>query len=114
MMALERINSLLLVSADETLIQTAWKWVEDLDTIPTLDRDNIYIYNVRNSIASELAELVNSLIAEEEPQSKTAKKTTRKTQSDTSTSRARPAAINQIRENWDPHDSSNGSIYSRI
>lgn len=96
-MGLERINSLLLVSSDEALIRTAVKWVEDLDTIPTLDRDNIYIYNVRNSIASDLSELVNSLIAEEEPQSKTSNATKKKNQG-TTTSRAQPAAINQIRQ----------------
>lgn len=77
-MALERINSLLLVSNDEAMVNTAWRWIEDLDTVPTLDRDNIYIYNVRNSIASELAELISSLIADEDPKSKTTqKKTTR-------------------------------------
>jgi general secretion pathway protein D len=75
-MALERVNSLLLVSNDESLINIAWKWIEDLDTVPTLDRDNIYIYNVRNSIASELAELITSLISEEDPTSKTTQKKT--------------------------------------
>ncbi|MCK5611330.1 hypothetical protein KAR91_56190, partial [Candidatus Pacearchaeota archaeon] len=73
-MALERINSLLLVSNNEAMIKTAWKWIEDLDVVPSLDRDNIYIYNVRNSIASELTDLVSSLIAEEDPKSKTIQK----------------------------------------
>ncbi len=75
-MAIERVNSLLLVSNDKSLINIAWRWIEDLDTVPTLDRDNIYIYNVRNSIASELAELISSLIAEEDPQSRTTQKKT--------------------------------------
>ncbi|MCK5195751.1 MAG: type II secretion system secretin GspD [Desulfobulbaceae bacterium] len=73
-MALERINSLLLVSNNEAMINSAWKWIEDLDTVPTLDRDNIYIYNVRNSIASELADLISALIAEDDPKSKTTQK----------------------------------------
>ena len=73
-MALERINSLLLVSSNGSLINIASKWIEDLDVVPTLDRDNIYIYNVRNSIASELEDLVSSLIAEEDPTSKTTQK----------------------------------------
>lgn len=94
-MALERINSLLLVSNDEALLNNAWKWIEDLDSVPTLDRDNIYIYNVRNSIASELGELVNALIAEEEPQTKTSKKTTSKKDKGT-TRRAQPARINAV------------------
>jgi len=61
---LERVNSLLLVSGNESLIDSAGKWITELDVVPMQGRDNIYIYNVRNSVASELAELVNSLISE--------------------------------------------------
>jgi general secretion pathway protein D len=62
---LERISSLLLVSRSDFLVQNAEKWVQELDIMPGTDRDNIYIYNARNTVASELAELVNSLIQEE-------------------------------------------------
>lgn len=68
---LERVNSLLLISKNEFLIETCLKWVSDLDVVPSQDRDNIYIYNVRNTVASELAELVNKLISEESPKSST-------------------------------------------
>jgi general secretion pathway protein D len=85
-MALERVNSLLLVSNDESLVNIAWRWIEDLDTVPTLDRDNIYIYNVRNSIASELSELISSLIADEDPKSTSTQKKT------TTGKKAQPAA----------------------
>lgn len=62
---LERISSLLLVSRSEFLVNNAEKWVKELDVMPGKDRDNIYIYNARNTVASELAELVNNLIQEE-------------------------------------------------
>ncbi|OGQ97031.1 MAG: type II secretion system protein GspD [Deltaproteobacteria bacterium RIFOXYD12_FULL_57_12] len=61
---LERTNSLLLVSSSESLIKSAEKWINELDVVQGQGRDNIYIYNVRNSVASELADLVNSMISE--------------------------------------------------
>jgi general secretion pathway protein D len=64
---LERISSLLLVSQSDFLVKNAEKWVKELDVMPGKDRDNIYIYNARNTVASELSELVNSLIQEETP-----------------------------------------------
>ncbi len=62
--ALERVNSLLLVGNNRSLLDTVAGWIEELDVLPREGRDNIYIYNVRNSVASELAELVNNLIAD--------------------------------------------------
>ena len=70
---LERVNSLLLVSKSQFLLDTADTWIQELDAVPADGRDNIYIYNLRNSVASELATLVNTLISgEEEAGSKTA------------------------------------------
>ncbi|MEW6593740.1 MAG: type II secretion system secretin GspD [Thermodesulfobacteriota bacterium] len=63
---MERVNSLLLVSKSEFLLDTADSWIRELDAVPSEGRDNIYIYNVRNSVASELATLVNSLISGED------------------------------------------------
>lgn len=65
---LERISSLLLVSRSEFLVNNAEKWLSELDVMPGRDRDNIYIYNARNTVASELAELVNALIQEDPPE----------------------------------------------
>ncbi|MDR9500586.1 MAG: type II secretion system secretin GspD [Desulfurivibrionaceae bacterium] len=62
---LERISSLLLVSQSEFLVNNAEKWITELDVMPGRDRDNIYIYNARNTVASELAELVNRLIQDD-------------------------------------------------
>ena len=73
---LERVNSLLLISKNEDLMKTTLQWVHELDVIPSQDRDNIYIYNVRNSVASELADLVNSLIGEDSPKSRSSKRPT--------------------------------------
>lgn len=62
-LALERVNSLLLLSPNGQLLDNATRWALELDVVPTEGRDNIYIYNVRNSVASELAGLVNDLIS---------------------------------------------------
>ena len=64
---LERVNSLLLVSSSERQVQNGVDWVRELDVVPTQDRDNIYIYNVRNSVASGLSELMNQLLTQEQP-----------------------------------------------
>jgi general secretion pathway protein D len=70
--SLERVNSLLLMSSNETMLNTAEKWVRELDVVPSQGRDNIYIYNVRNSVASDLEGLVSSLISEKGATSKPA------------------------------------------
>ncbi|MEN8141508.1 MAG: type II secretion system secretin GspD [Thermodesulfobacteriota bacterium] len=67
---LERLSSLLLVSKSEFLVTNGESWIRELDVIQGQDRDNIYIYNARNTVASELSELVNSLITDEKPLSK--------------------------------------------
>ena len=59
---LERVNSLLLVSNSEASLNSAEEWIRELDVVPSEGRDNIYIYNVRNSVATELADLVISVI----------------------------------------------------
>ncbi len=76
---LERVNSMMLVGFDEELMETAVKWVAELDRAPTGGRDSIYIYNVRNSVASELVDLVGSLITDKESsgQSAATKKSSR-------------------------------------
>jgi general secretion pathway protein D len=62
---LERVNSLLLVSKSDYLLDNATKWIEELDVVPANGQDSVFIYNVRNSVASELAELVNTLLSEQ-------------------------------------------------
>lgn len=66
---MERVNSLMLIGYNEELVRTAIKWANELDRAPTEGRDSIYIYNVRNSVATELSDLVNSLIKEKEKKS---------------------------------------------
>ncbi len=68
---LERVNSLLLISKNASLLESSQSWITELDVVPSQDRDNIYIYNVRNSVASDLADLVNALISEDELKSRT-------------------------------------------
>ncbi len=82
--ALERVNSLLLISKNAEMIKSTLQWVAELDVVPSQDRDNIYIYNVRNSVSSELAELVNNLISEDNPKSKTTGKAVPKSKTRTS------------------------------
>jgi len=77
--SLERVNSLLLVSGNQELLDSTTRWITDLDQVPSEGRDNIYIYNVRNSVASELAGLVNDLISKQPtvtPSSQPSKSTT--------------------------------------
>ena len=76
---MERVNSLLLIGYNEALISTAIKWANELDKAPSEGRDSIYIYNVRNSIASELSDLVSSLIQEKDVKSTTRKTPTKQT-----------------------------------
>jgi general secretion pathway protein D len=71
---LERVNSLLLLSSNEELLNSTDKWIRELDVIPAQGRDNIYIYNVRNSVASELESLVSSLIGIQSESKKTSTK----------------------------------------
>ncbi|MFO7605770.1 MAG: type II secretion system secretin GspD [Desulfurivibrionaceae bacterium] len=65
-LALERANSMLLISNNQELLDSATRWIKELDVVQTEGRDNIYIYNVRNSVASELASLVNELIIDKD------------------------------------------------
>jgi general secretion pathway protein D len=62
---LGQVNSLLLVSPSEYLVENAARWIKELDITVGSDRDNIYIYNAKNTVASELASLVNRLIHED-------------------------------------------------
>ncbi|MEJ2689547.1 MAG: type II secretion system secretin GspD [Deltaproteobacteria bacterium] len=75
-MPLERVNSLLLVGNNQFMLDTAETWVHQLDVMPSEGRDNIYIYNVRNSVASELSDLVSSLISEKGEAPRTVNKPT--------------------------------------
>ncbi|OGR07420.1 MAG: type II secretion system protein GspD [Deltaproteobacteria bacterium RIFOXYD12_FULL_50_9] len=61
-MTLERISSLLLISNNDNMLDVAEKWIKELDRSPQQGKESIYIYNVRNSVATELAALVNSMI----------------------------------------------------
>jgi general secretion pathway protein D len=60
--ALERVNSLLLISKSDQLLDSTDRWIRELDVVPSGGPDTIHFYNVRNSVASELAALVNSII----------------------------------------------------
>ncbi|MEW6221373.1 MAG: type II secretion system secretin GspD [Thermodesulfobacteriota bacterium] len=62
---LERVSSLLLVSRHEYLIGNVEGWIKELDAIPSEGRDDVYMYQVRNSVASDLAELVSSILEED-------------------------------------------------
>ena len=71
---LGQVNSLLLVSPSSFLVDNAVRWIKELDITVGSDRDNIYIYNARNTVASELANLVNRLITEEDTTKSSQKK----------------------------------------
>ncbi|MDD5758554.1 MAG: type II secretion system secretin GspD [Desulfobulbaceae bacterium] len=90
LVALERVNSIMLIGYNEELVQTAVKWVEELDRAPTGGRDSIYIYNVRNSVASELVDLVGSLITDKNPSSKSKSSGTKRNTNPTTPGSIRP------------------------
>ncbi len=69
---LERINCLLLVGSNDGVLDTTVGWIRQLDVVPTQGRDSIFIYNVRNSKASDLAGLVNNLLGNDSPTAATA------------------------------------------
>ncbi len=91
-MPLERVNALLLIGYDELLMESAEEWILELDRTPTEGRDSIYIYNVRNSVASELTNLVSSLIIDDNFSSSQSRKTTQKNPA-TSTPARRPGTV---------------------
>ncbi|MFZ5774064.1 MAG: type II secretion system secretin GspD [Thermodesulfobacteriota bacterium] len=63
---LERVNSLLLISKSDQLLDSTDRWIKELDAAPTDGQETIHFYNVRNSVASDLASLVNALILGED------------------------------------------------
>ncbi len=79
---LGQVNSLLLVSPSEYLVENGARWIKELDITVGSDRDNIYIYNAKNTVASELTNLVNRLIQEDSGGATTKKATNSKTTSD--------------------------------
>jgi general secretion pathway protein D len=70
--ALERVNSLLLISKSDQLLDSTDRWIRELDVVPSGGKDTVYLYNVRNSVASELAALVNSIIGNDDASGKAA------------------------------------------
>jgi len=63
---LERVNSLLVISQNAFLISNIDAWIGQLDVSPQKSKGQI-IYRVRNSAASELAQLVNTYLTNDEP-----------------------------------------------
>lgn len=66
---LERVNSLLVISQNAFLISNVDAWIGQLDVLSQDSRGQI-IYRVRNSSASDLAQLVNTYLANDEPKAK--------------------------------------------
>jgi type II secretion system protein D len=60
--SLDRLQSVMLLSRDASMVDTVSGWVRDLDTIPADARQNIYLYRVRCGLASELSRLINALL----------------------------------------------------
>ena len=92
---LERVNSLLLVSNSEASLDNAEKWIRELDVVPSEGRDNIYIYNVRNSIATDLADLVISVIEDKPGTSGSPAKAKSKTNGKTGRNLRAPATLSK-------------------
>jgi len=65
--SLDRLQSVMVLARDASMIETVSGWVRDLDTIPADARQNIYLYRVRCGLASDLARLINSLLYSDNP-----------------------------------------------
>lgn len=63
---LERVNSLLVISQNAFLISNVDAWISQLDVSPQNPKRQT-LYRVRNSAASELAQLVNTYLTNDEP-----------------------------------------------
>lgn len=60
--SLDRLQSVMLLARDASMLDTVSSWIHDLDTIPADARQNIYLYRVRCGLASELSKLINALL----------------------------------------------------
>ena len=100
---LERINSLLLISKSEQLLDNTDRWIKELDVVPTEGRDNIFFYNVRNSVASELAALVSALIEGDDTALTNPNKTTpsKKTTDPAKSIATKPASLTRLNNKED-------------
>jgi len=110
---LERINAILLVSKQDFMISNAERWIKELDVIQAQGAQNVFVYQVRNSVASELAELVNEILMEPEEAKETSTTASRRQQTATSSrtqtsnkrDRERDKPVNPFRPGQTPSSS---------
>lgn len=63
--ALERLNSLLLISTTPTALSEAENWVYRLDRQGEQMGENLYVYNVQNAKAIEIAEILDNIFGKD-------------------------------------------------
>jgi general secretion pathway protein D len=67
--AIERLNSILLISATPTALYEAEAWVERLDIPGEAVGQRLYVYNVQNAKATDLADILGNIFASSSSQS---------------------------------------------
>ena len=63
MIPIERLNAVLVVSTQPAYLDQAETWVERLDRVGEGDEPEIYVYNVQNARATNLAEVLGEIFA---------------------------------------------------
>lgn len=59
----ERLNAILAISTQPSYLDQARKWVERLDNPEATGGDQLFVYNVQNRPAKELAQVLNSFLS---------------------------------------------------
>ena len=68
--SIKRINSILVVSSIPGVFDEVEKWLVELDSVSGLDQERIFIYHVKNGIADELAEILQSVFSDDNSRKK--------------------------------------------
>jgi len=64
---INRLNSLLVVSSVKGVFAQIEKWLSVFDSISTSEDEKIFIYQVKNGISTELADILQSILSQKNP-----------------------------------------------
>lgn len=59
----ERLNSILVISSKPAYLQRAASWISKLDTLAYTNDDQLFVYQIQNRPAKELADVLKSVLA---------------------------------------------------
>ena len=64
LLSIERLNALLVISAQEKYLHRVQKWIKRLDKSHYTVGQRLYVYRVQNGVAKEMAKLLNELFGQ--------------------------------------------------